>query len=47
LARREGLEVNLLGLTFGIDPLGLALKLPGVGRIGVPNNQARAGGSAP
>lgn len=33
----EGLEVNLLGLTFGIDPLGFAVKLPMVGRIG-PNN---------
>ncbi len=35
LARDEGLEVNLLGLTFGIDPLDLALKLPGIGRLGV------------
>jgi hypothetical protein len=33
-AREEGLEINLLGLTFGIDPLDLALKLPGLGRIG-------------
>ncbi|MGQ0510101.1 MAG: DUF3750 domain-containing protein [Betaproteobacteria bacterium] len=31
----EGLELNLLGLTFGIDPLRPALKLPMVGRIGV------------
>lgn len=30
----EGLEVNVAGLTFGIDPLGLALKLPGFGRVG-------------
>lgn len=30
----EGLEVNLLGLTFGIDPASLALKLPLVGSIG-------------
>ena len=30
----EGLEINLLGLSFGIDPLGPALKLPGLGRIG-------------
>jgi hypothetical protein len=30
----EGLEINLAGLTFGVDPLGLALKLPGFGRIG-------------
>jgi hypothetical protein len=30
----EGLESNLLGLTFGIDPKGLSLKLPMIGRIG-------------
>jgi hypothetical protein len=30
----EGLEVNLLGLTFGINPFDLSLKLPLVGRIG-------------
>jgi hypothetical protein len=34
LARQEGLEINLAGLTFGIDPLGFALKAPGIGRIG-------------
>jgi hypothetical protein len=33
-AAEEGLEVNLLGLTFGVDPMDLALKLPLVGRIG-------------
>lgn len=32
----DGLEVNLLGLTFGLDVLRPALKLPGVGRLGVP-----------
>jgi len=30
----EGVEVNLLGLTFGIDPLNLAVKLPLIGSIG-------------
>jgi hypothetical protein len=30
----DGLEVNILGLTLGVDPLGLAVKLPGLGRIG-------------
>lgn len=30
----EGLELNLLGLSFGIDPSPLSLKLPLVGRIG-------------
>ena len=34
LAAEEGLEVNLLGLTVGIDPKGPALKLPGLGRVG-------------
>ena len=33
LAVEEGLEINLLGLTFGLDPLDLAIKLPGLGRI--------------
>jgi hypothetical protein len=35
LAFEEGLEVNLLGLTLGVDPLDLAFKLPGVGRLGL------------
>jgi hypothetical protein len=30
----EGFEINLFGLGFGIDPLDLALRLPGLGRIG-------------
>ncbi|HEV7608402.1 MAG TPA: DUF3750 domain-containing protein [Steroidobacteraceae bacterium] len=30
----EGLEVNLLGLNFGVDPKSLSIKLPIVGRIG-------------
>jgi hypothetical protein len=30
----EGLELNVLGLTFGIDPDDLGLKLPFVGRLG-------------
>lgn len=32
----EGFEVNLLGLTFGVDLKHPALKLPGVGRVGFP-----------
>jgi len=35
----EGLELNLLGLTFGIDPKSLSLKLPLVGRIGPRNTK--------
>jgi hypothetical protein len=30
----EGVEINLLALTVGLDPLGLAINLPGIGRIG-------------
>jgi len=37
----EGFEVNLLGLTFGIDPFSPALRLPLVGRFGA----ARSNGS--
>ena len=35
LALEEGVEVNVLGLTLGIDLKNPALKLPGVGRIGL------------
>jgi len=38
LAREEGVELNLLGLNFGIDFYKPALKLPFVGRIGVGNH---------
>jgi uncharacterized protein DUF3750 len=33
-SRVEGLEFNVLGLTFGINPFDLSLKLPLVGRLG-------------
>lgn len=32
----EGLELNLLGLNFEIDLFDLAIELPGIGRIGLP-----------
>lgn len=32
----EGIEVNLLGLTFGVDVKDPGLKLPGLGRVGRP-----------
>jgi hypothetical protein len=35
LAREEGLELNLLGLSFGIDFARPALKLPFIGRLGL------------
>lgn len=34
LGRVEGIEVNVLGLTFGLDPFSPALKLPMIGRLG-------------
>ncbi|MEM7041556.1 MAG: DUF3750 domain-containing protein [Pseudomonadota bacterium] len=33
LSREEGFELHLLGLTLGFDPLDIAIKLPGLGRI--------------
>jgi hypothetical protein len=35
--REEGIELNLLGLTFGLDPNDLALKLP----LAAPSASAR------
>ena len=32
----EGIEINLLGLTFGVDVTHPAMKLPAVGRVGHP-----------
>jgi hypothetical protein len=31
----EGVELNVLGLTFGVDPKSLSLKLPLIGRVGL------------
>jgi len=35
LSKAEGFELHLLGLTLGVDPLDYAIKLPGLGRIGL------------
>jgi hypothetical protein len=35
LGAKDGIEINLLGLTFGVDLLRPALKLPLVGRVGL------------
>jgi Protein of unknown function (DUF3750) len=35
IAAREGIEVNLLGLSLGVDPVRPALKLPALGRRGL------------
>ena len=37
-AGKEGLEINLLGLVFGADPFGLAVTLPGFGRVPARSN---------
>lgn len=42
IARQEGLELNVLGLVLGIDPLRPALKIPGIGRIGIGETWVRA-----
>lgn len=34
LSTEEGLEINILGLSFGINPVKLILKLPAIGIIG-------------
>jgi hypothetical protein len=44
LAREEGIEVNLLGLSFGFDVRAPALKLPLVGRIGLRGRPVGAAG---
>jgi hypothetical protein len=35
LAVEEGIEINVLSLGLGVDPLDLALRLPGVGLVGL------------
>ncbi|WP_206606713.1 DUF3750 domain-containing protein [Steroidobacter cummioxidans] len=37
----EGVELNLLGLTFGVDPVSLSIKLPLLGRIGPDDHEPR------
>ena len=38
MAKEEGLELNLLGLSFGVDFLKPALKLPIIGRLGASSH---------
>jgi hypothetical protein len=37
VAPEEGLEINVLGLSLGVDVAEPALRLPGLGRVGVAN----------
>jgi hypothetical protein len=46
VSAEEGLEVNLLGLSFGIDPGELALRLPGIGKIGFNTDETGAAAAA-
>ena len=39
VAEEEGLEINILGLTFGVDLNRPAIKLPGLGRLGFPSRE--------
>lgn len=34
---REGLELNILGLSLGVNPAALSIKLPGLGELGLLN----------
>lgn len=42
LALKEGIEINLLGLDIGLDVLAPAIKLPGIGRLGLPRRPGNA-----
>ena len=42
-SRVEGSEINVLGLTFGVDPYLPAFKLPMIGRLGVDQHARRMG----
>jgi hypothetical protein len=42
MAKQEGFEINLLGLSFGVDFNRPALKLPFIGRLGVGNGAPSA-----
>jgi hypothetical protein len=44
MAAEEGMEINLLGLSFGVDFLRPALKLPFIGRIGWSQDSGRLEG---
>jgi hypothetical protein len=35
VSMEEGIEINILGLSFGIDFRDLALRLPGIGKVGL------------
>lgn len=44
---REGLELNILGLSLGVNPLALGIKLPGIGDLALRNTNPMAEASKP
>lgn len=42
---REGLELNVLGLSLGVNPMALGIKLPGIGELALRNPNPMAEGS--
>ena len=41
VSRVEGIELNVLGLSWGLNPFTLTLKLPMIGRLGLPRTTVR------
>jgi len=41
----EGLEINILGMTFGLDPWPPAIKLPIAGRLGMTSARGSGNGA--
>jgi hypothetical protein len=41
LAKKEGLEINILGLVYGINPSKFAIILPGIGEISLSNEKGK------
>lgn len=39
---REGFELNILGLSLGVNPMGLGIKLPGIGELALRNTNPMA-----
>jgi len=39
LAAEEGVEINVMGLSLGVDVASPALRLPGLGRVGLANSK--------
>ena len=39
VAAEEGVEINVLGLSLGVDVASPALRLPGLGRVGIANSR--------